>query len=166
MPGMIFHHPFVSFDGFGVIFEKEIEPPQFDMGLNKKMTLGKMVDDLVHFLNGFSPSSLLHEKKGDTKLCFLRPLAVRIKTDQFSIGLHGLLFHPFLLVLIPQLHQRLTGKGVLWISFYKSFYLGNKRVVFLFLKETKEDSKISLRRFFLFGIGFDHLQIGMGGLGI
>src|SRR4030042_1941592 len=115
---MILNHPLVSFEGFGVIFEKEIETSQFDMGFNKITTLGRITSDFIHFLNRLSPSLILDEEKSNMELCFFRPFAVRIKLDQFSIGLYGFLFHSFFLVVIPQLHQGLTGEGVLGISFW------------------------------------------------
>jgi hypothetical protein len=33
---MILNHPFVSFEGLWVIFEKEVKTSQFDIGFNKK----------------------------------------------------------------------------------------------------------------------------------
>ena len=141
---MILNHPFVLFDGFGVIFEKEIESSLFDMGFNEKMPFRRTTNHFLHFLNGLSPSFVLCEEKGNIELGLLGPLAVGIEADQFSIGLHRFFLHPFSLVVIPQLHQGLTGEVVLGVSFQKIVHPGNKRVKPLFLNKTEEDSKIGL----------------------
>src|SRR4030042_2167467 len=101
MLGMIFNQPFISFKSLWVIFKKEIEISHLDISFSKKMTFGILANHFVHFLDGFIPSSILYEEKSNTKLRLLGPLTVRVKTDEFSVGFHCLLFHSLFLVGVP-----------------------------------------------------------------
>src|SRR4030042_6524385 len=98
---MIFNQPFIPFEGLWVIFQKEIEISQLGIRFNKKMTFGILANHFIHFLDGFIPSSILYEEKRNTKLRLLGPLTVRVKTDEFSVGFHCLLFHSLFLVGVP-----------------------------------------------------------------
>src|SRR4030042_3402380 len=98
---MIFNQPFIPFESLWVIFKKEIEISQLDISCNKKMPFGILANHFIHLPDGFIPSSILHEEKSNTKLRLLRPLTVRIKADEFSVGFHCLLSHSLFLVGVP-----------------------------------------------------------------
>ena len=49
---------------------------------------------------------------------------------------------------------------MLRVSFDKGIHTGNEGIILFFLKKTEENSKISLRRFFGFGVIFRYLKIG------